>query len=126
MILTENNLELFAAKCYINNNCIDVEEFKEDFNRIKYIKRLVKRYEVYGELRERLILNHLVIMYNVFEGTACTRMIFYKMRNSLPIITPFLLLLKRLPREVYDEDNKIIYTSSIIMDQDVITKLRKI
>ena len=108
MILTENNLELFAAKCYINNNCIDVEEFKEDFNRIKYIKRLVKRYEVYGELRERLILNHLVIMYNVFEGTACTRMIFYKMRNSLPIITPFLLLLKRLPREVYDEDNKII------------------
>jgi hypothetical protein len=126
MILTENNLELFAAKCYINHNCIDVEEFKEDFNRIKYIKRLVKRYEVYGELRERLILNHLVIMYNVFEGTGCTRMIFYKMRNSLPIITPFLLLLKRLPREVYDEDNKIIYTSSIVMDQDVITRLRKI
>mgnify|MGYP001161117628 FL=1 len=126
MILTEDNLELFAAKCYINNNCIDVEEFKEDFSRLKYIKRLVKRYEVYGELRERLILNHLVIMYNVFEGKDCTRMIFYKMRRSLPVIVPFLLLLKRLPKEVLNEDNKVIYTTDIIMDQDVITALRKI
>ena len=72
MILSEKNLELFAAKCYTNNNCIDIDEFKEDFNRLKYIKRLVKRYEVYGELRERLILNHLVIMYNTFENKDCT------------------------------------------------------
>ena len=126
MILTEDNLELFAAKCYINNNCIDIEEFKEDFNRLKYIKRLVKRYEVYGELRERLILNHLVIMYNVFEGKDCTRMIFYKLRQSLPIIVPFLLLLKRLPKELYDQDNKLVYTSDIAMDQEVIRKLRDI
>lgn len=126
MILTEDNLELFAAKCYINSNCIDIDEFKEDFNRLKYVKRLVKRYEVYGELRERLILNHLVIMYNVFENEGCTRMLFYKLRNSLPVITPFLLLLKRLPREVLDRDNKIIYTTDITMDQDVIKVLRKI
>tara|TARA_Y100000114_G_C11726662_1_gene311357 strand:- start:500 stop:880 length:381 start_codon:yes stop_codon:yes gene_type:complete len=126
MILTEDNLELFAAKCYINNNCIDIEEFKEDFNRLKYIKRLVKRYEVYGELRERLILNHLVIMYNVFENKDCTRMIFYKLRLSLPVIIPFLLLLKRLPKEVYNHDNKIIHTSDILMDQEVIKKLRDI
>ena len=126
MILTEDNLELFAAKCYINNNCIDIEEFKEDFNRLKYIKRLVKRYEVYGELRERLILNHLVIMYNVFEGKDCTRMIFYKLRQSLPIIVPFLLLLRRLPKELYDQDNKLIYTSDIAMNQEVIRKLRDI
>ena len=66
MILSEKNLELFAAKCYINNNCIDIDEFKEDFNRLKYIKRLVKRYEVYGELRERLILNHLIVIFNMF------------------------------------------------------------
>ena len=126
MILTEDNLELFAAKCYINNNCIDIEEFKEDFNRLKYIKRLVKRYEVYGELRERLILNHLVIMYNVFENKDCTRMIFYKLRLSLPVIIPFLLLLKRLTKEVYNHDNKIIHTSDILMDQEVIKKLRDI
>ena len=126
MILTEDNLELFAAKCYINSNCIDIDEFKEDFNRLKYVKRLVKRYEVYGELRERLILNHLVIMYNVFENEGCTRMLFYKLRSSLPVITPFLLLLKRLPREVLDQDNKIIYTTDIAMDQDVIKVLRKI
>ena len=126
MILTEDNLELFAAKCYINNNCIDIEEFKEDFNRLKYIKRLVKRYEVYGELRERLILNHLVIMYNVFEGKGCTRMIFYKLRQSLPVVVPFLLLLKRLPKELYNQDNELIYTSDIVMDQEVIRKLRDI
>ena len=126
MILTEDNLELFAAKSYINSNCIDIDEFKEDFNRLKYVKRLVKRYEVYGELRERLILNHLVIMYNVFENEGCTRMLFYKLRGSLSVITPFLLLLKRLPREVLDRDNKIIYTTDIAMDQDVIKVLRKI
>ena len=126
MILTEDNLELFAARSYINSNCIDIDEFKEDFNRLKYVKRLVKRYEVYGELRERLILNHLVIMYNVFENEGCTRMLFYKLRGSLSVITPFLLLLKRLPREVLDQDNKIIYTTDIAMDQDVIKVLRKI
>ena len=86
----------------------------------------MKRYEVYGELRERLILNHLVIMYNVFENKDCTRMIFYKLRLSLPVIVPFLLLLKRLPKEVYNHDNKIIHTSDILMDQEVIKKLRDI
>ena len=126
MILSEKNLELFAAKCYTNNNCIDIDEFKEDFNRLKYIKRLVKRYEVYGELRERLILNHLVIMYNTFENKGCTRMIFFKLKKSLPVITPFLLLINRLPKEVYDEDEKIIYTSDVTMDQNVIEILRKI
>ena len=117
---------MIAAKGYINSNCIDIDEFKEDFNRLKYVKRLVKRYEVYGELRERLILNHLVIMYNGFENEGCTRMLFYKLRSSLSVITPFLLLLKRLPREVLDQDNKIIHTTDITMDQDVIKVLRKI
>ena len=60
MIITEENLEIFAAKYYTNPNCTDKEEFLEDFSRIKYIKRLFRRYKKTGELKERLILNHLV------------------------------------------------------------------
>ena len=65
-------------------------------------------------------------MYNTFENKDCTRMIFFKLKKSLPVITPFLLLINRLPKEVYDEDGKIIYTSDVTMDQNVIEILRKI
>ena len=64
MILTELNIELYAAKGYENPNCVSIEEFVEDFNRLRYIKRLIRRYSQNGELKERLILNHLVILYN--------------------------------------------------------------
>lgn len=126
MKLTQDNIELFAAKSYNNSNCIDIDEFREDFKRLRYIKQLIRKYESSGILRERLILNHMVILYNVFEGESCTRMIFYKMKNHLPVVVPFLLLLKRLPKKVLNEDNIIIHTSDIIMDQEVIKLLRKI
>lgn len=126
MKLTELNLELYAAKHYNNPNCVDMEEFYEDFNRLKYIKRLIKRYSLGGELKERLILNHLVILYNVFENEACTRMIFFKVKKYMEHIAPFLVLLKRMPKTIIDENNNIFYTSDIHLDEYVIEKLRKI
>ena len=112
MILTELNIELYAAKGYENPNCVSIEEFVEDFNRLRYVKRL--------------ILNHLVILYNTFDNTICTRMIFFKLKKYLEYIVPFLLLLNRLPKTVLDENNNIIYTSDIKMNQGIIDKLRKI
>jgi|TARA_R110002124_G_scaffold100802_3_gene248112 hypothetical protein len=126
MILTELNIELYAAKGYENPNCVSIEEFVEDFNRLRYIKRLIRRYSQNGELKERLILNHLVILYNTFDNDTCTRLLFFKLKKYLEYITPFLLLLNRLPKTVLDENNNIIYTSDIKMNQYIIDKLRKI
>jgi len=126
MILTDDNLEIYAIQNYKNNNCVDIKEFRQDFYRIKYIRRLIKRYETYGDLRERLILNHLVVLYNVFDNNACTRMIFFKLENYLSSITPFLLFINRLPKEVLSYENKIIYTTDIKMNDGVISALRKI
>ena len=64
--LTDKNFKLFAAQQYNNPECTDVEEFKNDLSRFKYLKRLLTRYEEHGELQERLILNHIIVLYNVF------------------------------------------------------------
>ena len=99
--LDDGNFLLFAAKAYENPSCVDDAEFQEDLNRIKYIKRLLRKYEVGGELKERLILNHLVVLYNVFDGDAMTRMLFYRLYEYLEFIKPFMDLIGRLPNVVY-------------------------
>lgn len=95
--LTEQNFLLFAAKYYDNPSCYDVLEFQDDLNRIKYIKRLFRRYEERGDLKERLILNHLVVLYNVFEPSAITRMLALKLEKYLHYLKPFLELLGYWP-----------------------------
>lgn len=99
--LDDGNFLLFAAKAYENPSCVDDTEFQEDLNRIKYIKRLLRKYEVGGELKERLILNHLVVLYNVFDGDAMTRMLFYRLYEYLEFIKPFMDLIGRLPDTVH-------------------------
>jgi hypothetical protein len=98
--LTEKNFLLFAAKCYDNPNCVDVLEFQQDIDRIKYIKRLFRRYEDQDDLKERLILNHLVVLYNVFEPHSLTRMLVLKLENYLHILKPFLIYLGYWPRTI--------------------------
>lgn len=95
--LDDGNFLLYAAKAYENPSCVDDEEFMEDLNRIKYIKRLLRKYDIGGELKERLIINHLVVLYNVFEGDALTRMLFYRLYEYLEFLVPFLDLIGRLP-----------------------------
>jgi len=125
MILNDSNIELYAIKYYINHNCIDKEEFIEDYNRFKYIKRLVKKYVQSGELRERLILNHLVILFNTFETKACIRMLYFKMKEYFHILKPFLILMNRLPKEIKDENNQIVYMSYIPLDNNIVEVIRK-
>jgi hypothetical protein len=125
MQLTESTFELYAAKYYTNHNCIDEQEFIEDFCRLKYIKRLVKKYKQSDDLRERLLLNHLVILYNVFESVACTQMLLFKLKEDFSVIKPFLILMNRLPETITDHENKVIYTSHIPLDNNVVDKIRK-
>ena len=85
--LTDDNIVNFAMKNYNNPSCKNIEEFQEDFNRIKYVKRLFNRYETTGVLRERLILNHIITFYNVFGVVAGTRMFFNRIdKSQYPIL----------------------------------------
>lgn len=125
--LDETNFLLYAAKHYDNPQCFDTLEFYEDLSRFKYIKRLLNRYEETGELKERLIVNHLIILYNVF-GPATTRMLFFKLDGQLHLLKPFIILLGFLPERVggVGVENKTIITSDIPMDEKIVKLLRKI
>ena len=80
--LDDNNFFLYAARNY-NNPCVDDIEFMEDLGRIKNLRRLFSRYERRGELKERLILNHLMVLYNVFDHKALTRMLAFRLYDQL-------------------------------------------
>lgn len=126
--LDETNFLLYAAKHYDNPSCFDTLEFYEDLNRFKYLKRLFSRYEETGELKERLILNHIIVIYNLFGVEASTRMLFLKLKDYYTHLVPFLLLLNYLPEKVYNIgiESKTINTSDISLDTNVINALRKI
>lgn len=97
-VLDDENFELFAAKHYNNPQCVDIEEFKEDLARFKYLKRLLRRYYQSGDLQERLILNHLIVIYNVFGIEASNRMVFFRIEDELwPALKTFLVYLNYLP-----------------------------
>lgn len=124
--IDDNNFLLYAAKHYDNAQCHDTAEFYDDLKRFKYIKRLFIKYQESGELRERLILNHIIVLYNMF-GDEATRMLFFKLDGFYPYLKPFLVLLRRMPDVVYlIGKHDIIYSSDIIMDPDIIEELRKI
>ena len=96
--LTRKNFELYAAQNYNNPECIDIEEFKEDLSRFKYLKRLLRRYELTEDLQLRLILNHVIVIYNVFGIEAANKMIWYKIEpEHWTYIKPFLVFLNYLP-----------------------------
>lgn len=126
--LDDGNFLLFAAKAYENPSCVDDTEFQEDLNRIKYIKRLLRKYEVGGELKERLILNHLVVLYNVFDGDAMTRMLFYRLYEYLEFIKPFMDLIGRLPDTVHGvgPEGIDVDCSAVVSDPTIEAILSKI
>lgn len=102
--LTEKNFNLYAARNYINPRVLDPEEFNEDLIRFKYLKRLFSRYKEKGELQERLILNHLTVLHNVFSIEAANEMCFFKIEETMwPALKTFLLYLNLLPPDYYLE-----------------------
>lgn len=124
--LTNDNFILYAAKSYISPHYIE-EEFFSDLKRIKYIKRLIQRYTYSGELRERLLLNHIILVYNVFDTEACTRMLFLKIKpNDYSCLKTFLIYLNYMPNEIKYINGKNIISSDIPIDFNVANRLRNL
>ena len=95
--LTEDNFQLFAIKNYENPQAVTKEDFDKDLNHFKYIKRLLKRYKNSGQLKTHLLLNHFIILYNIF-GEATTPMLFHKIDVELwPVMKAFVMFLGKLP-----------------------------
>jgi len=125
--LDDSNFFLYAAHHY-SNPCVDEQEFMDDLNRIKNIRRLFGRYEKHGELKERLIINHLMVLYNVFDHKAMTRMLAFRLYDQLHILKPFLMLLNYWPERIDNigADCLTIRSNEIVMDMRVVEVLRKI
>ena len=121
--LTEDNFLLYAMHHYDNPQCHSVQEFEEDMKKFLYLKKLLSRYKNNGELRERLILNHIIVLYNIF-GDDATRMLFYKIDESCwDALATFLVYLGRMPETIPDTGIKV---SDIVMDEQIVSILRKI
>ena len=121
--LNDDNIVYFAMKNYSNPSCKNIEEFQEDFNRIKYVKRLFNRYEQSGVLRERLILNHIITIYNVFGVEASSRMLFNRLdEKQYSMLKTFLVYLNYCPEQKFDNIDVV----SIPLDATIIKKLRSL
>lgn len=124
--LTEDNFFIYCAKIYDNPGMTSTEEFIEDLDRIKYIKKLITRYIETGELRERLILNHLITLQNCF-GSSLAKILFCKIEKQFCYIKPFLILINALPDEIKDVGkHKRVFTDTIPLDMNIAAALRKI
>ena len=123
--LTDANFLMFAMKEYTNQQCTNIDEFYDDLKKIKYIKRLINRFLESGKLKEILILNHLIVFYNVFDNKAATRLLFFKIEEKYwSVLKTFLIYLSMMPETVKGIRGKDIISSDIQLNQEVIDKLR--
>jgi DUF2075 family protein len=124
--LTSENILLYAVKAYDKPNML-MSEFKEDMKRFNYLKRLFRRYRKDGEIRERLVINHLVVLYNVFGVEVSTRILFYKMsKEDYITLKTFLLFLNYMPNVVRGIKGQDIFSSDISVDMKIAEILRQI
>jgi hypothetical protein len=122
--LSNENVLIYAMKVYDKPNCI-MSEFKEDMKRFNYLKRLFFRHRKTGEVKERLILNHLVVLCNVFGPEPATRLLFYKMaKEDYPSLKTYLVFLSCMPEKVRGIKGKDILSSEIPVDTGVANALR--
>ena len=114
MILTESTFLLYASKHYDNHQCSDISEFEEDLKRFQYLRKLFGRYRQDADLKERLILNHMIIVYNVF-GLEATNMLFMKLHEFHDCLKPFVEYLNYMP-EIIQYDDVILSRNNIDCD----------
>jgi hypothetical protein len=124
MRLDESTFLQFAMKHYDNPHCHDIAEFEEDLKRFQYIRKLFNRYNIDGDLRERLILNHIIIIYNTF-GIGATNMLFFKLDEYATKLKPFIHFLNMLPEKI-EYNGNVIYTNTIETDIIIEKKLKEI
>lgn len=125
--LTENTIDMYMMRSYTNPQCIGIEEYNDDVSRIKYIKRLLNRYKKTGELKHQLLLNHIIVIYNVFGTDAGTRILLYTIEEyhwaSLKTIMVYLQTMPEVVRGIGGQD---ILTSDIAIDEEIARRLREI
>lgn len=125
--VNDKNFMLFCAAHYVDAQYHSDEEFLEDINRLKYIKKLVTRYQDSGDLKERLILNHIIILNNCFGPEILCKILYLKLAQQMHCIKPFLILLNVLPETLYNVgEHSVIDTNLTPMDQSIVSKLRKV
>ena len=113
----------YAMHNYDNPQCSTVSEFEEDLKKFLYIKKLFTRYKKNDELKERLILNHLIVLFNLF-GEATLKMLFYKIeREDWNLLATFLIYINKLPENV---PGTMLVSSDFRLDENIISELRKI
>ena len=121
--LTNENYLMFALLHYDNPHCIDIKEYFEDVRKLKYIKRLFNRHKEDGVIKERLILNHIISFYNVFDNEAATRLLFFRVGTEYhSLLKTFLVFLNKMPEQVNDN----LYSSDIHLDDKIIEILRNL
>jgi hypothetical protein len=124
--LTDDNMMLYAAKAYDKPNCI-MSEFTEDMKKLNYLKRLFRRYRKHGEMRERLILNHIVVLYNLFGPEVTARLLFFSMsKEDYSILKTYLVFLNIMPDRIFGINGKDIISSDIAVDMNIANELRNI
>jgi hypothetical protein len=124
--LTDENFLVYCAKVYDNPGMQSTEEFLEDVKRIGYIKKLLTKYEDTSELKEKLILNHIITLHNCF-GNHLAKILFLKIEKQYHCIKPFLILLNALPHVIYNVGKYTrVVTDEISLDQNIVETLRGI
>ena len=124
--LTDDNFTIYAMKSYNSPNCI-MSEFEGDLKRTKYLKKLFRKYKKSNILKERLILNHIILIYNVFGVEAATRILFYKIDDrDYDILKTFLLYLNYMPEKVIGIRGSNIESSTIMVDMNIAEILRNL
>ena len=124
--LNNDNIMMYAMKAYDKPDCI-MSEFKDDMKRFNYLKRLFRRYRKVDELREQLVLNHLVVLYNVFGPEVTSRMLFFKMsKDDYPALKTYLLFLSIMPEKIRGIKGHDIISSDIPVDKRIADILREI
>ena len=124
MNLTESTFLLYAMKHYDNPQCTEMSEFEEDIKRFQYLRKLFSRYRQDEDLKERLILNHLIVIFNVF-GPQATNMLFMRLHEYHEYLKPFVLYLNYMP-ELLVYDDMVVNADSINGDLFIETRLREI
>lgn len=123
--LTDRNWRTYAARHYSNPQCIGDEEFEQDMRRLKYIKKAITRYRATGDVCERLILNHMIVLSNVLGPVHACRLMFLRMSDQLDVLKPFMVMLRMIPASV-SVDGRTWVTDDIVMDPRIVEVLRRI
>jgi hypothetical protein len=123
--LTNDNIMIYAIKAYDKPNCV-MSEFKDDMKRFNYLKRLFRRYRKVNELREQLVLNHLIVLYNVFGPEVTSRLLFFKVsKDDFPALKTYMLFLSCMPDVVKGIKGHDILSSDIPIDTKIAEVLRQ-